>query len=367
VNRGKKYPPTPRDGLLNIPIYMRGLAAVDGIDKVIKLSSNENPLGCSPLAARAAVDAAQNMHRYPEIDDGILRHAIADYFSLDPGLIYCGAGSDQILSLLVQAYASTGDEVIFSENGYPKFKVYAMTAGATPVAVRDDTFRVNVDNILSGITVKTRLIMLANPDNPSGTYLPRPEILRLYSEIPKDVILVLDSAYAEYAFAEDYDVCSDLVEQNNNVVMSRTFSKIFGMASARLGWLYAPEATVDVLRRTELSFPVTGSSLAAGLAALKDRDFVEHSREHNAYWRSWCVKKLAAFDVRFDPGQTNFLLLQFDQSVKSAKAANEYLLSQGIIGRMLGTAAMQNCLRISIGLEDEMRTFVNQLEVFFDK
>lgn len=358
--------PSPRKGMLDIPVYMRGLAKLEGIDRIMKLSSNENPLGSSPLAVKAVAEAAQEMHRYPEADNRNLREAIADYFSLNPDLIYCGGGSDQILSLLVQAFADAGDEMVYSENGYMKFKTYALTAGVIPVAAPDDDFCASVDNILAKITDKTRLVMLANPDNPTGSYLPRSEILRLHAGIPEDVLLVLDEAYAEYVNAEDYDVCTDLVENHENVVVSRTFSKIFGLAAARLGWLYGPDSVVDVLSRIELSFPITGSTLAAGLAALEDKAFVEKSYKHNTYWLNWLTEQLAPLDLQIYPSQTNSLLLKFNDSEKSAEAANQYLLGKGIIGRMFGTPALSNCLRISIGLEDEMQALVAALTEFFE-
>lgn len=365
MTSNNKAAPAPRVDLLDIPIYMRGLARVDGAKQVIKLSSNENPLGCSASAIRAFADAAGELHRYPEVDDEFFRQAIAECFSVNPSLIYCGAGSDQILNMIVNAYAGKGDAVIYSENGFMKFRNYAMMAGATPVAVPDNEFRADVDDILAAISDRTRLIMLANPDNPSGTWLPKSEILRLHAGMPSNVLLILDAAYAEYANAADYSACMHLVESSDNVIVSRTFSKIFGLASARLGWVYAPEAVVDVLRRTEGSFPIVGPSYAAGLAALEDRAFVEKSLTHNTRCRIWLSEQLSGFDLQFNRSQTNFLLLEFSESARTAKSAYQYLLSKGIIGRMFARPALNNCLRVSIGLDEELQVFVSELARFF--
>lgn len=350
--------------MLDIPIYQRGLASVAGRERVTKLSSNENPLGCSPLARQAMIDTVQQSHRYPEIDDLSLCEALADYFSLDANLIYCGGGSDQIMALLVLAYARTGDEVIHRENGFMRFRVYAQAAGATPVAVPDVDFCPNVDHIVTRITDRTRLIMLANPDNPTGAYLPKSEILRLHRKIPGNVLLVLDAAYADYATAEDYDACAELVEQHENVVMSRTFSKIFGLAAARLGWLYAPERVVDALKRIELSFPMNGMAPAAGLAALNDQAFTRRSKKHNTYWLRRSTEQLSRLGLRVYPSQTNFMLVQFNDPVKNSADANRHLLNHGIIGRMFDTPALKHCIRISVGLEEEMQWLISELEKF---
>lgn len=350
--------------MLDIPVYLRGMASLEGRERIIKLSSNENPLGCSPLALQALIDTVQQSHRYPEVDDIGLRKALADYFSLNADLIYCGGGSDQIMALLVLAYARTGDEVIHSENGFMRFRVYAQAAGATPVAVPDVDFCSNVDHIVARVTDRTRLIMLANPDNPSGAYLPKSEILRLHRNIPDNVLLVLDGAYAEYATAEDYDACADLVEQHENVVMSRTFSKIFGLAAVRLGWLYAPEQVVDALKRIELSFPMNGMAPAAGQAALSDQAFTQRSQKHNADWLNWSMEQLSALGLRVYPSQTNFMLAQFNDPIKNSVTANRHLLNHGIIGRMFDKPALKSCIRISVGLEEEMRLLVGELEKF---
>jgi len=362
--------PQPRPGILAMPEYMRGLATVDGVERVVKLSSNENPFGPSPRAIAAAHDAIGAMHLYPEAGSGALRSAIGAYYGLDPARIFCGAGSDQILSLLALAYAGPGDEVVFNANGYGRFRLYAMAAGATPVAVPDRGFVADVGAFLGCVTARTRLVMLANPDNPLSTYLPFSEIRRLHADLADDVLFVLDGAYADYVTAPDYAPGEALVDAAANVVMARTFSKIFGLAAMRLGWVYAPRYVIEVLERLEPSFPITGPATAAGIAALGDRDHAARSREHNAEWRRRFGDRLALLGLTVFPSQTNFVLARFPQDhprARTAAAANEFLLDRGIIARRFVAPAFADCLRITIGSAADMTAAGDALAEFLER
>lgn len=346
--------PEPRPGIRDMPAYMRGLSKVEGHDRVIKLSSNENPFGPSPLAVAAARGELDAMHRYPESGQTALREAIGRHFDLDPARILCGAGSDQLLNLLVQAYTQPGDEVVFSANGFAKFRLYAMAVGALPVAVPDRDFVADVDAILAAVTARTRIVALANPDNPTSTCLPGSELARLHAGLPDRVLLVVDAAYADYVRRDDYEPGSGLA--GDNVVMSRTFSKIFALAAMRIGWVHAPGHVIEVLARIEPSFPLTAPAMAAAIAALDDHRHRMWSRRHNDQWLPRVGARLEELGLTVYPSQTNFVTVRFPgRGERGAAAADAHLLSRGIIARRFVAPAFADCLRITIGMAEDMR------------
>lgn len=349
-----------------MPAYMRGLASVAGVTTAAKLSSNENPLGSSPRARRAAADALDSMHLYPEAGSAALRAAIGAFFDLDPERVFCGAGSDQVLSLLTLAYSGSGDEVVFSANGYGRFQLYARAAGATPVPISDRDFHVAVDAMLSRVGARTKIVFLANPDNPTSLYLPAAEVRRLHAALPPHVLLVVDGAYADYVTAEPYDGGRALVDAADNVVMARTFSKVFGLAAMRLGWVYGPAHVIETLARVEPSFPLTAPALAAGVAALGDRDHVRRSVAHNTEWRRRFGDRLAQLGLAVYPSETNFILVRFppDAPELSAEAANAYLLARGLLPRRFVAPVFADCLRISIGTAAELTAMGDALAEF---
>ena len=359
--------PIPRPGLRDIDYYMVGIAKLPGFERVIKLSSNESPLGASPRAIEAAAKAVADMHRYPEVDMERLQEAIAAYFDLDPAGIAFGTGSDEILSRLVQTYAGPGDEVIHSVHAYMQFPIYAATAGAHSVAAPDDDFRHSVDAILGCVTDRTRVVIVANPDNPSGTYLTGTEVRRLREKLPPNVLLIIDAAYEEYAAANDYESGTRLVAERDDVVVTRTFSKVFGMAGLRLGWCYAPAATIDLLNRIGPSFPVNLVAKAAGLAALEDRAHTEAVLAHNAKWLRRFSDDLSAMGLDVYPSQTNFVLVRFpDGDGRSAEAANRALLAQGIIPRRFAVRDFEDKLRFTMGRDEEMEAAIAALGDFMN-
>ena len=351
--------PIPRPGLRDIDYYMVGIAKLPGLDRVIKLSSNESPLGASPRAIEAAAKAAEDMHRYPEVNMDRLQEALAAHFDLDPARITFGTGSDELLSRLVQSYAGPGDEVIYSVHAYMQFPIYAATAGAHPVAAADDDFRHSVDSILGCVTDRTRAVIIANPDNPSGTYLTGPEVRRLRENLPSNILLIIDAAYEEYAAANDYESGTRLVAERDDVVVTRTFSKVFGMAGLRLGWCYGPVEVIDLLNRIGPSFPVNLAAKAAGLAALDDRTHTEAVLAHNAKWLGRFSDDLSAMGLGVYPSQTNFVLVRFpDADGRSAVEANRALLAQGIIPRRFAVRDFEDKLRFTMGRDEEMETTV---------
>lgn len=358
-------PPTPRPGILNIAPYVGSKSGIPGAGRVIKLSSNESALGTSAKAVEAFHKAAGHLHRYPDGSAAKLRKAIAARFQLDSEMIVCGNGSDELLTLLARAYAGPGDEVLHSEYGFLIHAMSAHSASATPVPAAEPDHVADVDEMLGKITASTRVIFLANPNNPTGSYLPRDEVRRLCDGVPSHVVLVLDAAYAEYVTAEDYAAGEELVESFDNVVMTRTFSKIFGLGALRLGWAYCPPAIADVLNRMRGPFNVSGPAQAAGIAAMGDVAFTDRARAHNEKWRRWISERLRALGLAVYPSVANFVLVRFpDAPAQSAEAAERFLSNQGILPRMMDEYGLSDCLRITIGTEEEMRALTEALAQF---
>ena len=351
----------PQPGILDIALYKGGASSVAGHQNVLKLSSNENPLGASPLAQAAFADTAGKLHLYPSTDHAALRGAISDVWGVDPERVICGNGSGEILKLLAEAYAGPGDEVLFTEHGFSMYPIYARASGATPVVVSERDRVVDVDAILAATSEKTRLVMIANPANPTGTMIGASEIERLAAGLPKQALLVLDGAYAE--FVEGYDGGRALVEARDNVFMSRTFSKIYGLGGVRVGWGYGPKDIIDVLHRVRGPFNVSAPALAAAEAAMRDTDWTETCRRENAKWRDWLASKLAELGVASDTSTANFILARFaDQS--EAEACDDYLQSQGIIARRVAGYGFPQALRITVGDEAGCRRVVDAVAAF---
>ena len=357
--------PVPRPGLLDIQPYVGGESSVPGVKRIIKLASNESALGASPVAVEALAAAAADIHRYPDGGCSALRQAIAEHLDLDPDRIVCGAGSDELLGLLCRAYAGPGDEVIHTVHGFLMYAIAARTAGATPIAVAETNLTADVDAILAAVNDRTRLVFLANPNNPTGSYLPTGALRRLHAGLPDRVLLVIDAAYAEYMEADDYEVGERLVDASLNVVTTRTFSKIYGLGGARLGWAYCPPAIADVLNRARNPFNVASPAQVAGLAALGDQAFVAIARAHNAEWRAWTTERLRSLGLGVPESYGNFVLARFPKvSNRNAEAADAFLKSRGIIARRMAGYGLPDALRISIGREDEMRAAVATVEAF---
>ena len=356
---------TPRPGILEVTPYVGGEASISGRNRAIRLASNENPLGASPRAAAAYAALRDELHRYPDGAARELRETIARVEELDPARIVCGAGSDELIALLVRGYAGPGDEVLHSEHGFLMYPIAARTAGASPVAAPERKLRADVDALLERVTAKTRLLFLANPNNPTGSYLSEAELRRLREGLPERVLLVVDSAYAEYVTEDDYGSGAGLVEAFDNVVMTRTFSKIHGLAALRLGWAYCPPAVAGVLDRLRGPFNVSQAAQAAGVAALGDREHVAHSRRHNARWRAWLIEQLAALYLHPYPSAANFVLVRFPgHPERSADAALADLKENGVLVRALAAYGLPACLRITLGTEAEVRATAEALEGF---
>jgi histidinol-phosphate aminotransferase len=355
----------PRPGILEIEPYVGGKSELAGATRVVKLSANESALGPSPKAIAALQAAAATSHRYPDGDATLLRAAIGARFQLDAARIVCGAGSDELIQLLMRAYAGPGDEVVYSAHGFLMYKLSALGVGAVPVAAAERQLRADVDALLACLGSRTRMLFIANPNNPTGSYLSADELARLHRGLPEDVLLVIDAAYAEYVRSNDYTAGIELVDRARNVVVTRTFSKLFGLAALRLGWLYGPPEVVDVLHRLRGPFNVGTPAQVAGIAALEDLDHQERSRAHNDRWLPWLASALADLGLRVHPSIANFVLVEFEpEGSRTAAAASAWLESQGIIARPMRAYGLPDCLRLSIGLEAENRAVLESLREF---
>ena len=353
--------PDPRPGLINIKPHMVSMNVDTRPTIKINISSNESALGPGAAVRTAALAAASCMERYAESADSTLSTAIAANYGLDPAGVVCGSGSDDLLARLARAYLRANDELICSVNGYQKIPNYAYANDALPVRADDNEFTANVDQLLSCVTKRTRMVMIANPDNPTGTWLTKAEVKRLHSQLPENVLLVLDSAYYEYVDNHDFEDPVTLVEQHQNVVMTRTFSKIYGLAGIRLGWLYAPPEIASVVRKIGTTFPISNIACDCGLAALTDESYKQHVRDYNARVRTEFIKALHQLGIKVYPSQTNFVLANFESHVLSAVEIYEALVNRGILARRLASAAFADCIRFTIGLEEEMREVANTL------
>jgi histidinol-phosphate aminotransferase len=357
--------PAPRPELHDLQPYVGGESSVPGIARAIKLASNESALGPSPKAVAAVRDAASLLHRYPDGACHALRTALAGHFGLDAARIVCGAGSDELITLLARAYAGPGDEVLYTEHGFLMYPIAAVAVGARAIAAPEVALTADPDSLLALVGPRTRVVFLANPNNPTGTYLSTDALKHLRRRLPDNVLLVLDLAYAEFVDAADYGPCWELVDAHDNVVVTRTYSKIYGLGGLRLGWAYMPAAIADVLNRLRNPFSVSSAAQAAGIAALGDVQFVERARDHNRVWRAWTTDKLRALGLSVGDSYANFVLVRFPvEPGTDSAAADAFLKQRGIIARRMNSYRLPDALRLSIGLETEMRAAVDVLTDF---
>jgi histidinol-phosphate aminotransferase len=351
--------------VLEIEAYVPGKSSAPGLAKIFKLSSNETPLGPSPRAVAAYKAAAGRLADYPDGSASELREAIGRAFGLDPDRIVCGAGSDDLLHLLAYAYLVDGDEAVYATHGFLIYPIVTLGCGARPIAVPEKNYTADVDAMLAAVTANTKLVFLANPNNPTGTYLPFDEVKRLHRGLPPHVLLVLDAAYAEYVRRNDYEAGIELVATSENVVMCRTFSKIHGLAALRLGWMFAPAHIVDVINRIRGPFNVSDASIAAGIAAIEDVEHQERSREHNTRWLDWLTREIGKLGLEVTPSCANFVLIHFPQTKgRSAKDADAFLTARGLILRYVAAYKLPHALRLSVGTEEANRLVVEALRDF---
>jgi len=358
--------PKPNQGVMEIEPYVTGESKINGVDKIYKLSSNESALGAPPKAIDAYKQAIENMSFYPDGQALVLRRAIAAAHGLKIDNILCGNGSDELLGLLAHSYLRDGDEAIMTEHGFSIYEIQSRAAGAHVIKVTEKDCRIDIDAIIAALTPKTRVVFIANPGNPTGTYLTSQEIRGLHAALPRNILLVLDAAYAEFVEAPDYEAGSALVENHHNVVMTRTFSKIYGLAGLRIGWLYAPDSVIAALNRVRGPFNVTLPAQMAAAAGVAERNFIANAVAFNTKWRQWLAREIATLGLRVTPSVTNFLLIHFDEIQKTALEADTYLKSRGFILRRVSGYGFPNALRLSIGCEEANRGVVEALADFIN-
>lgn len=356
--------PQPKESILKIRPYVAGRSKSASAQKTVKLSSNENPLGPSPKAIEAYNESAASLHRYPDGSHDKLRSAIAEIEKLPKDQLICGAGSDELIGLLVQAFTNPGDEVLYPEHGFLMYKIYTHAHGASPKTAPENQYTTNVNALLDAVTEKTKIVFIANPNNPTGSYIDSSELKRLRDGLPEHVLLVIDGAYTEYMEEEDYTDGRELVEAGENTVMLRTFSKAYGLPALRIGWAYAPANVIDVLNRIRSPFNVNSAALDAAMAAIKDRDYLTEIIDINRRERARIIDAVSEHYKPY-PAYGNFVMVDFGDPA-TATAVNNQLMEHGVIVRDISAYGISQCLRISVGSSEENDVLLEALQSFAD-
>jgi len=352
-----------RPGIKDAPLYIPGSHEAAGDIEPAILSANENPLGPGAAVIAAYEAAGKHMFRYPEGGATDLRAAIAKRFNLNADHIICGSGSDELLTFITRIFAGPGDEVLYSQHGFMMYPINAIQVGATPVTAAETNLTTDVDALLNAITDKTKIVFVANPNNPTGSYISTTEMTRLADGLPEGVVLVIDAAYAEYVSGNEYSAGVELVEARNNVIMTRTFSKMFGLAGLRLGWCYCSAEVTDLMNRLRGPFNVNAPAQAAGIAAMEDVAHSVKSKMHNDAMLKKLTADLKALELEVPPSVGNFLLAGFKDG-EMASRAYDYMMSKGVITRVMGGYGLPTYLRLTVGLEEECQRAVAALREF---
>ena len=348
--------------------YEAGISKLADRKKIIKLSSNEGAFGVSPKIKKILKEFENKIFRYPDPENNKLKEIIFKKHKLNKNNIICGNGSDEILVTIAKIFSGPKDEILFSEYGFLMYPIASQLAGAKGIKVKDINYRNSLKNFSKAITKKTKIIFIANPNNPTGTYLTKNELNEFILRLPKRILLVIDAAYAEYITKKDYTSGEDLVKKNNNVIMTRTFSKIYGLAGLRLGWAYCPKYVVDIFNKVRLPFNINIAVMEAGIVALNDKNFYIKSVKHNIYYLNWLTKEIIKLGLIPIPSVANFILVKFPSMGKfSANNVNNYLLSKGIILRRVDSYGLKDFLRISIGKKNELIKLIKSLKIYFKK
>jgi len=351
---------------MDLPPYTPGKRRISGVKNPIKLSSNESSMGPSPKAQQAYLDSVDLLFRYPDGGQTRLRQAISEVFDLAMARIVCGNGSDELIQLVIRAYVRPGDEVVISDNSFIMARIHAQAQGARVIIAPEPEFVPDTDAILARISTRTRMVVLATPNNPCGRYLPRPELIRLHAGLPPNVLLLIDAAYGDYVLQADYESGAALVDQASNVVMTRTFSKLYGLSALRIGWMYAQENVIDAVQRVRTPFNTNAAALAAAEAAVRDVEYAHFVRDQNARELVKLLAALSAMGIDVVPSVSNCYLLRFTASRHTAASASAFLEAHGIIPRTVHAGGPENCLRITVGKPEENEAVIRTLREFVD-
>jgi histidinol-phosphate aminotransferase len=352
--------------IFDISPYQPGKSNLTGKDKIIKLSSNENPLGCSKQVTKKIGDFCQDLQLYPDGDAFLLKSQIAKINNIPKENIICGCGSDEIINLIINGFCKEGDEIIYSEYGFLMYKLYALAAGVKPVSAKESNLTTDIDNVLQMLTDKTRIVFIANPNNPTGSYITYDKLKELRKKLPQNILLVIDGAYAEYVLQDDYENGFNLVAEYDNVIATRTFSKIYGLAALRCGYAYMHADLIDILNRIRSPFNVNNIAQNAAIIALQDQEFVKDSQQHNKYYLQEFSKEFNALGIKFYPTIANFVLIDLDNAQR-AKNFSSFLNQQGIIVRLVAAYNLPNMVRITIGNVKENEVFFDSIKKYFSK
>ena len=355
----------PKAKKIKIQRYEGGLSKLAGISNPIKLSSNESALGCSPLAIKALDLVKKKIFKYPDTNTSLLKNKISQQFNLNINRLIIGSGSDEVISFACQAFLKPGDEVVVPEFAFLMYGIYSQINGAKVVRAKENNFKININSILNCISKKTKIVFLANPNNPTGSYLSRNELRALHKKLPQKVLLLVDDAYCEYVEQKDYSSGLDIFKNAKNVLVTRTFSKIYGLASLRLGWGYASEAIIASLLNYKPPFNITTAAELAGVAALKDKKWLQKNIKHNNYWRIKIFKKLNEKKIKCSQPTTNFFLMQFDKKYNADSMFNKFA-KYGVILRKMKNYKIKNSLRVTVGNAKECQLFIRLLDRFFN-
>ncbi|MCQ4161440.1 histidinol-phosphate transaminase [Roseomonas sp. GC11] len=350
----------PRPSILSIEPYVGGESKLPGVNRIVKLSSNEGAFGPPPAAVEAITQAALKAHRYPDGGATALREAIGAHWGLDPARIVCGNGSDELIGHLCLAYGGEGTEIIMSAYGFMMYDIAGRYAGSRVLKVAERGGLADVDAMLAAVGPRTRIVFLTNPNNPTGALLPEAEMRRLRAGLRGDILLVIDSAYAEYVTEPSYDPGTALADATDNTIMLRTFSKIFGLGGMRIGWGYGAPAIIETLNRVRGPFNVASASQAAAIGALAEPGWVAKGAAHNTEWRAKVAAAFTAAGFTVAPSQTNFLMVDFG-SPEAAKAVDATMKARGLILRGLGGYGLPACLRVTIGNAEECQMVIDAI------
>jgi len=353
-----------RSEIMQFAPYVQGQSAIHGIQNPIKLSSNESPLGPSPKAIEAYHAAGDSVFRYPDGGQEALRAAIAGVHGLDANRIICGNGSEELMQIMIRTFLGAGDEAVISEFCFGICKLHALAQGAMVKVAEEPGCFMSVDNILAQVTEKTKFVAISTPNNPPGIYLPKDELMRLHAGLPSHVLLLVDGAYAEYVTAEDYDCGLGLAGHANNVIATRTFSKLYGLAGLRIGWAYGPAYIIELMQRLRTPFNANAAAMAAATAAIRDIEYAQYVQAYNNGWRLKMSEALQAMDLKVYPSVTNFILMRFPDGAKNPDGAWKHLLSDGIIPRPVNAGGPERCLRVSVGLAEENEAFLSSMNAY---
>ena len=361
--------PIPKKEILEIKKYVPGKSVASGSSRSIKLSSNETPLGTSSKAKEIIKQVSDyKLPIYPDGDSYSLREAIAKHNNIEINRVVCGNGSDELIMILTKIFAGIGDEILYSQYGFLMYPIAAKVVGATPISAPEFNLKTNIKNLISHVTKNTKVCFIANPNNPTGTYLSKSELIDLRNRLPKECLLVIDSAYSEYVSNEDYDNGISIARGRKDIVVTRTFSKIYGLASLRLGWAYCPEEIVDFVNSVRAPFNVNSLAQLAGKAALEDNVFINHAKLHNDKWKPWLENELRNLGIKIQPGVANFCLLEFNKKGHhTAINCFKYLLDNGIIVRGVSEYGLPSHLRVTVGTEEDNHEFIRCMKSFFNQ